>query len=75
MTAWRDKSPLSMHIIELDNVPQSQKILELKHLCYIKINVESYRNRTVPPQCARCQQFYHVAASCQAPPRLWLLRW
>jgi hypothetical protein len=68
MTAWRDKSPLSMHIIELDNIPQSQKILEIKHLCYIKITIEPYRTRTVPPQCARCQRFYHVAASCMAPP-------
>jgi hypothetical protein len=68
MTAWRDKSPLAMHIVELDNIPQSHKILQLNRLCYIKITVEPYKTRTVPPQCARCQQFYHVAASCQAPP-------
>jgi hypothetical protein len=68
MTAWRDKRPLSMHIIELDNIPQSQKIMQLNRLCYIKIAVEPYKNRAIPPQCARCQQFYHVAASCQAPP-------
>jgi hypothetical protein len=68
MTAWRDKTPLPMHIIELDNVPQSQKISQLTHLCYIKISVEPYKGRTVPPQCARCQQFYHVAANCHAPP-------
>ncbi|XP_021941787.1 uncharacterized protein LOC110840825 [Zootermopsis nevadensis] len=68
MTAWRDKSPLSMHILELENVPQSHKILDLKSLYYIKTKVEPYKTRTVPPQCARCQQFYHVAASCQAPP-------
>jgi hypothetical protein len=68
MSAWGDRTPLPMHIIELDNVPQSQKILQLTHLCYIKISVEPYKGRTVPPQCARCQQFYHVAANCQAPP-------
>jgi hypothetical protein len=37
-------------------------------MCYIRINVESYKGRTVPPQCPRCQQFFHVAANCQAPP-------
>ena len=68
MSAWRDKSPLDMHIVELDNIPQSHKILQLNRLCYIKITVEPYKTRTVPPQCARCQQFYHVAASCHAPP-------
>jgi hypothetical protein len=57
MTAWRDRSPLPMHIIELDNVPHSQKISQLTHLCYIKITVEPYKGRTVPPQSARCQQF------------------
>jgi hypothetical protein len=68
MTAWRDRKPLPMHIIELDNVRQSQKILQLNNLCYIKITVELYKPRTVPPQCARCQRFYHVAANCQASP-------
>jgi hypothetical protein len=40
MTAWRDKTPLPMHIIELDNLPQSLKISQLTHLCYINISVE-----------------------------------
>jgi hypothetical protein len=68
MTTWRDKAPLPMHIIELDNVPQSQKVSQLSHLCYIRITVENYRGRNVPAQCAKCQQFFHVAANCQAPP-------
>jgi hypothetical protein len=68
MTARRDRTPLPMHIIELYNVPQSQKIAQRTHLCYIKITVEPYKGRAVPRQCARCQQFYHVAANCHAPP-------
>jgi hypothetical protein len=68
MSTWRDRSPLPMHIIDLDNIPQSLKISQLKQLSYIKITVEPYRTRTVPPQCARCQQFYHIAANCCATP-------
>jgi hypothetical protein len=68
MTAWSDRASLTMHIVELGNVPHSQKISQLNHLCYIRITVEPYKGRTVPPQCAQCQQFYHVAANCQAPP-------
>jgi hypothetical protein len=68
MTAWRDKTPLSMHIVELDNVPQSQKISQLSHLCFIKITVAHCKGGTVLPQSARCQQFHHVAANSQAPP-------
>ncbi|PNF31016.1 hypothetical protein B7P43_G18167 [Cryptotermes secundus] len=37
MSTWRDKTPLHMHMIELDNVPQSQKISQLSHLCYISV--------------------------------------
>jgi hypothetical protein len=59
-----------MHIIELDNVPRSQKIPHLSHLCYIRITVEPYMGVAAPPQCARCQQFFHVAANCERP--LWL---
>jgi hypothetical protein len=44
MTTWRDRMPLPMHIIELDNVPQSQKISQLFHLCYIIIIVEAIRD-------------------------------
>jgi hypothetical protein len=33
----------------------------------MRITVEPYKGSAVPPQCARCQQFYHVAANCQAP--------
>jgi hypothetical protein len=50
--------PLAMHVIELDNVPQSQKISQLSHLCYIRITVEPYKGRTMPPQCARCRQTF-----------------
>jgi hypothetical protein len=49
MTAWRDRIPLPMHIIDLDNTPQSLKIFQLHHLCYIKITVQPYKTRTVPP--------------------------
>jgi hypothetical protein len=68
MSTWRNRAPLPMHIIDLDNIPQSLKISQLKQLCFIKITVEPYRTRTVRPQCARCQQFYHIAANCRATP-------
>ncbi|KDR17492.1 hypothetical protein L798_08023 [Zootermopsis nevadensis] len=47
MTAWRDKTPLSMYIVELNNVPQSHKISQLCHLCFIKITVEPYKEQTI----------------------------
>jgi hypothetical protein len=43
VTTWRDRTPLPMHIIEPDNVPQSQKISQLSHRCYIRITVEPYK--------------------------------
>jgi hypothetical protein len=68
MTSRRDRSPLHMFIIDLENIPQSHKISQLRQLCYIKITVEPYKSRIVPPQSANCQQFYHVAANSHAKP-------
>jgi hypothetical protein len=68
MTTWRDRIPLSIHIIELESVLQSHKIPQSSHRLYIRISVETYKRCAVPPQCARCQQFFHVAANPQTPP-------
>jgi hypothetical protein len=68
MTTWREIMPLPMYIIELDIVPESQKISQLSHLCHIRIAVEHYNGRAVPSQWARRQQFFHVSAISQAPP-------
>jgi hypothetical protein len=47
--------------------PNYQKeIQKVTHLCFIKITVEPYPGRTMPPQC---QQFFHVVANCQATAR------
>jgi hypothetical protein len=43
VTTWRDRTPLPMHIIELDKIPQSQNISRLSHPCYIRIIVASYK--------------------------------
>jgi hypothetical protein len=57
MTSWRDKNPLSVHI-ELDNIPQSHKILQHNRLCCIKIRAEPYKTRTVPPHCGRTYRLH-----------------
>lgn len=49
MSAWKDSSPLSMHITELDIVPLSHKVLQLRHFCYMRVTVVPYKPCAVPP--------------------------
>lgn len=49
MSTWKDSSPLLVHIIELDSVPLSHKVLQLPHVCYMRVTVEPYKPRAVPP--------------------------
>jgi len=74
MSARMDRSPLSMQIIELNSVPLSRKVLQLPHACYMRVTVETYKPRTVPPVLTVSAI---LSGSCQLPAStcLWLLRW
>jgi hypothetical protein len=70
MTARRNRSSLSMHTIELDSSPKAKIFYNSITPMLHQITTEPNRTRTLSPQRARCQQFYHVAVSCQHPPPL-----
>jgi hypothetical protein len=48
ITSWRNTSPLSVYIIKFDNIPHILKVLQLTHLCYMKVTVEQ-RQQITPP--------------------------
>lgn len=41
----------------------------MTNLKELKIKVESYRNKTGPAQCHRCQGFFHSAIGCHIAPK------
>ena len=60
--------PLPMFLVELEDNAAARYVLKLKSLLYFKVVIEDYRGRKLPPQCSRCQHYYHTAGSCRAPP-------
>ncbi|PSN42458.1 hypothetical protein C0J52_18913, partial [Blattella germanica] len=68
MHSFRTRLPLPMFLVELEDGAAARDVLNLKSLLYFKVVVEDYRGRKLPPQCSRCQQYFHTAGSCRAPP-------
>ena len=44
-------------------------ILKVTNCCYYKIRLEPYRATRPPPQCFRCQQYFHTLETCREVPR------
>lgn len=69
MTSFKTRKPLPMFLVDLQKTQNSRKILTIDKLCYFNIKVEEYKQRKVPPQCSRCQAYFHTAGRCRAPPQ------
>jgi PAX-interacting protein 1 len=67
LTRFKDKTPLPLVTVTL---PKEEKhIFQLDSLMYLRITVETYRQRPGMSQCHRCQLFGHSQSHCTAPPR------
>ena len=70
MHSFKTRLPLPMFLVELEDNAAARDVLKLKSLLYFKVVVEDYRGRKLPPQCSRCQHYYHTAGSSRPPPPL-----
>jgi hypothetical protein len=61
--------PLHLFLITLNRNEKSQEIFKLTGLCHISVRVEAYKTSSNLTQCHNCQQFGHVWANCNQPPR------
>jgi hypothetical protein len=60
---------LPLFLITLPRRAKSQEIFRLQSLCHIAIRVETYRAQNSLTQCHNYQQFGHVWANWEQPPR------
>ena len=44
-------------------------LLKIAGICYYKVTVEPFRPFKPPPQCSRCQEYFHTAETCRNSPR------
>ena len=69
MTSFRTRKPLPMFLADLEDDKYSKKALTINKLCYFDVTVEEYRSYKVPPQCGKCQAYFHTTSRCTYSPR------
>lgn len=61
--------PLPVYSVALPPGKESETVYDIKHILDTKVTVEAYRHKDGPPQCKRCQRFFHTANYCTLPAR------
>lgn len=65
----KDKSPMPLCAVELENSEQAKDIFNLSRLHYCIVTVEQRRNSRDIPQCTNCQRYGHTKNYCRLTPR------
>ena len=60
--------PYPIYRVSIPEGPEVDKTNKLTGLCYYTVRVEPYRSKRQPPQCTRCQQFFHTIGTCMNIP-------
>jgi hypothetical protein len=65
----KNKLPLPLCAVDLQNNDDGKSIFKLKTLCYAIVSVEIKRRPRQIPQCTRCQRYGHTKNFCKLDPR------
>lgn len=65
----KDKRPLPLCVVDLENSEQALGIYGLERLLHSVVSVEPRRKSRSIPQCTRCQRFGHTKNYCKLTPR------
>ncbi|GFT16398.1 nucleic-acid-binding protein from transposon X-element [Nephila pilipes] len=69
MTNKSTGAPMPLFLTILDKNEHNQKIFNLKELACMQVTVEALRKKYGPPQCFRCQGFFHSSNYCTRAPK------
>lgn len=61
--------PLPLFKVELEPNSGNARIYDLNSLLQVRIKVESFKPRSLIPQCSNCQAVGHTKSYCARPPR------
>ncbi|GBN21097.1 hypothetical protein AVEN_152748-1, partial [Araneus ventricosus] len=69
LTKLRTRKPLPFYLVELQQTPKSKEIFDIKHINYLKVEVQIYKGRNIVNQCYKCNWYHHKAGECESKAR------
>ncbi|GBO02144.1 hypothetical protein AVEN_167543-1 [Araneus ventricosus] len=69
LTKLRTRKLLPFYLVELQRTPKSEEIFQIKHVNYLKVEVERYKGRNIVNQCYKCNWYHHKAGECESKVR------
>ncbi|GFX64227.1 probable RNA-directed DNA polymerase from transposon X-element [Trichonephila clavipes] len=60
---------MPLFLVTLPKSPESRGIFNIKNIGFFRVAVEPLNKSTMPPQCYRCQEFFHHSRFCARAPK------
>ncbi|GFV98162.1 nucleic-acid-binding protein from transposon X-element [Trichonephila clavipes] len=60
---------MPLFLVTLPKCPESKGIFNIKTIGFFRVAVEPLNKSTMPPQCYRCQEFFHHSRFCARAPK------
>ncbi|GFX31501.1 nucleic-acid-binding protein from transposon X-element [Trichonephila clavipes] len=60
---------MPLFLVTLPKSPESRGIFNIKTIGFFRVAIEPLNKSTMPPQCYRCQEFFHHSRFCARAPK------
>ncbi|GFY77955.1 nucleic-acid-binding protein from transposon X-element [Trichonephila inaurata madagascariensis] len=60
---------MPLFLVTLPKCPANQDIFNMKTIGFFRVVVEPLNKSSMPPQCYRCQEFFHHSRFCARAPK------
>ncbi|GFT18435.1 nucleic-acid-binding protein from transposon X-element [Trichonephila clavipes] len=65
----KTNTTMPLFLVTLPKCPGSKGIFNIKNIGFFRVAVEPLNKSTMPPQCYRCQEFFHHSWFCARAPK------
>ncbi|GFY31966.1 nucleic-acid-binding protein from transposon X-element [Trichonephila clavipes] len=69
MTSKKTGKDMPLFLISMDKSEENKAAYHVTEIGYMKVKIEPLRPKYGPPQCFRCQGFFHSSRFCTRSPR------
>ncbi|KFM83437.1 Nucleic-acid-binding protein from transposon X-element, partial [Stegodyphus mimosarum] len=60
----KENKPMPLFLIHLAKTEENKAIHQLKRIGYLNVQIESLKRKSGPPQCFKCQSYFHSSVLC-----------